>query len=51
MEAVVKPIEEKRKAVKQMLENRKDKKMTSKISSVDQLVQLTAEDIASKKNC
>ena len=50
VQAVVKPIEERRKAVKQILENRKDKKMTSKISSVDQLVQLTAEDIASKKN-
>ena len=35
-----------------MLKNRKDKKMTSKIINDHQLLQLTREDIASKKkNC
>ena len=49
VQAVVKSAEERREAVKQMLKNRKDKKMTSKISNDDQLLQLTREDIAFKK--
>ena len=49
VQAFVKPVEERREAVKQMLKNRKDKKMTSKISNDDQLLQLTREDIAFKK--
>ena len=32
-----------------MLKNRKDKKMTSKISNDDQLLQVTREDISFKK--
>ena len=37
------------KSAEEMLKNTKDKKMTSKISNGDQLLQLTREDIAFKK--
>ena len=49
VQAVVKSSEERREAVKQMLKNRKDTKMTLKISNDDQLLQLTHEDTAFKK--
>ena len=48
VQAVVKSAEERREAMKEMLKNRKDKKMRSKISNDDQLLQLTREDIPFK---
>ena len=40
-----------REMVSDMLKNRKDKKMTSRLSTENQLLQLTQEDIAFKKKC